>query len=306
MSHIAHTDMGRYTRVVRPSFAFVIALVACRVPGVDFTGKQCPCPDGYSCDTSTETCTRGDVVFDASAQDAPIDARHVSDAVGSSYRDVVIADSPVAYWRLDDTGTTALDQMGHDNGTYSGTCTHGAAGALAGDPDTALELDGMTCQVVIPDTMNLLEFTGRKPYSVEAWMSDADVTMGYRVVFAKELRMMSPIDGYALVDSATGVYFERAVGSAAPTTAHTAHANNTYVYLVGVYDGSAFELYIDGSVGQPYPDTASMPTYTADALIGADLNGDHFVGSIDEVAVYGYALTAQQIATHYQIATGGP
>jgi trimeric autotransporter adhesin len=293
--------------VVRPSLAFVIALVACRVPALDFTGKQCPCPDGYSCDTFTETCTRGDVAFDASPQDAPIDARqHGGDAAGSSYRDAVIADSPVAYWRLDDTGTTALDQMGHDNGTYSGTCTHSVAGALVGDPDTALELDGSSCEVVIADPMNQLEFTGTKPYSVEAWIDNAPVTVGFRVVYSKTLRMMNPIDGYALVDSTTGVYFERAVGSSAPTTAHTSHPNNTYVYLVGVYDGSAFELYIDGLAGAPYSDASTMPTYMAEALIGADSSGDHFAGSIDEVAVYGYALTAQQIATHYQIATGGP
>jgi hypothetical protein len=293
----------RYNEPVRPSLAFVIALVACRVPELDFTGKECPCPDGYSCDTGTNTCARGDVVFDASSSaDARSDASVLRDAAGSSYRDIVVADAPIAYWRLDDPGPVALDQMGHVNGTYSGNCVYGVAGATD-DSDTAALFDGSNCEVSLSDMGNSLEFDGTHAYSVEAWMNDDPVTVGYRVVFSKESRMMSPIDGYALVDSTAGVYFERSVGSSAPTTMKMSHPNNTYVYLVGVYDGSAFTLYIDGSAGTPFADVRSMPAYMATGLIGADLNGDHFAGALDEVAIYGYALTPQQIATHYHAAS---
>jgi hypothetical protein len=292
----------RYNDRVRPSLAFVIALVACRVPELDFAGKECPCPDGYSCDTGTNTCARGDVVVDArSFADAQTDAMILHDAASSSYRDIVVADAPIAYWRLDDPGPVALDQMGHVDGTYSGNCVYGVAGAID-DADPAVLFDGSDCMVTLSDMGNLLEFNGTQAYSVEAWMNDDPVTVGYRVVFSKESRMMSPVDGYALVDSASGVYFERSVGSSAPTTTHTSHPNNTYVYLVGVYDGSAFTLYIDGVAGMPFADVRSMPAYMATGLIGADLNGDHFAGALDEIAVYGYALTPQQIATHYQAA----
>ena len=38
-----------------------------------------------------------------------------------AYADEVIADSPVAYWKLDETsGTTANDAIGSNNGTYAG------------------------------------------------------------------------------------------------------------------------------------------------------------------------------------------
>jgi hypothetical protein len=34
----------------------VFGIVACRVADVDLTGKACPCPDGYTCNTATQTC----------------------------------------------------------------------------------------------------------------------------------------------------------------------------------------------------------------------------------------------------------
>jgi hypothetical protein len=283
-------------------FACLFATVACRVPGVDLAGKQCPCPGGWSCDTATNTCTQS-VVADARAADAATDAP--GDATAETYRAAVIADSPVAYWRLGDHGSTAVDEMGNDDGTYTGSCDQGVAGAIAGDANTAVQFDGSSCEVVVPDSHALLEFTNTQPYSVEAWIDDGMIASGtFRVAFSKESRMTSPIDGYALVDSGSGAYFERAVAASAPTTKPASHPDGQYAYVVGVYDGSAFVLYVDGVAGTPFADARAMPSYMADALIGADLNGDHFLGSLDEVAVYGHALTAQQIATHYAIASG--
>src|SRR2546430_16501003 len=56
-----------------------------------------------------------------------------------SYRASVLADHPVAYWRLDEeTGTVLVDASGNGNdGTYAGAVTLGPPGALASDSDTA-------------------------------------------------------------------------------------------------------------------------------------------------------------------------
>jgi hypothetical protein len=52
----------------------LLALVGCKIGDVDFTGKACPCPDGYVCDAATQTCARsvtpGD---DATNGDTPTD-----------------------------------------------------------------------------------------------------------------------------------------------------------------------------------------------------------------------------------------
>ncbi|HEY5927483.1 MAG TPA: hypothetical protein VIV11_37620 [Kofleriaceae bacterium] len=36
----------------------VVALAACSIKPIDYTGKQCPCPEDYDCNRSTNTCTK--------------------------------------------------------------------------------------------------------------------------------------------------------------------------------------------------------------------------------------------------------
>ena len=283
--------------------AALVTAAGCSVPAVDYTGKACPCPSGWTCGV-TNTCVRG--TGDATPSDAKRDARFDAPADGpETYRAAVLADQPAAYWRLDEPAgaTTAVDQTGAFNGTYAGTCAHGVPGAIVGDADTAVFFDGATCRVNLP---NVLKFIGTSAFSVEAWVDDGAVTMGYHVVFSNESRNgTGPIAGYAIVDSTSGIYFERAANNMAPTTAHVSHANNKYIHLVGVYNGMQMTLYIDGVAGTPLGDTTSMAAYTANAIIGADSSGDWFFGDLDEVAVYGHALTAQQVSAHYAIGMGG-
>jgi hypothetical protein len=280
--------------------AVVLAAAACKVPAVDYTGKACPCPNGYACDLATTTCTRGAGGSDAGG-DGAADAGDASDGKAQTYYQAVIADSPLAYWRLGDSGTTAKDEMGTYDGTYVGTCSKNELGAIAGDPNTAVQFDGSTCQVTLPDA---LEFLNTDPYSVEAWIEETAAVTAFRVVYSKESRMTGPEDGYALVDTSNGVYFERAVNHSAPTTAPAPHALDAYVHLVGVYDGTHFVLYLNGQAGTPVANAVGMPSYSADALIGADLDGDHFNGLIDEVAVYNHPLSAARVQLHYDLGTG--
>src|SRR4051812_13682044 len=57
----------------------------------------------------------------------------------------------VANWRLGETaGTTAFDTTGTYNGSYSGGPALGTAGAIAGDPDTAVAFNGSTTQGTPP------------------------------------------------------------------------------------------------------------------------------------------------------------
>jgi len=60
-----------------------------------------------------------------------------------SYKASVLADHPVAYWRLDEaTGTVMADATGngHD-GVYAGAFSLGQPGALASDDDLAVGFD---------------------------------------------------------------------------------------------------------------------------------------------------------------------
>lgn len=63
---------------------------------------------------------------------------------GSAYANTVLADSPIAYWRLGETsGTTASDATGHGwNGTINPPVTLGQPGAITGDTDPAMGFAG--------------------------------------------------------------------------------------------------------------------------------------------------------------------
>jgi len=68
----------------------------------------------------------------------------------ASYRDTIVAQRPLAYWRLgESSGTTAVDEIGNFDGTYEGSPTLGASGAISGDDDTAVDFDGSDDAVAI-------------------------------------------------------------------------------------------------------------------------------------------------------------
>jgi hypothetical protein len=60
------------------------------------------------------------------------------DALGMAYHTEVIADRPVAYWRLGEPSgaLVAVDEIGDLDGAALGDIQFGAVGALPGDPDS--------------------------------------------------------------------------------------------------------------------------------------------------------------------------
>jgi hypothetical protein len=274
----------------------LLGLVACRVTGIDVAGKACPCPSGWYCDPASNTCTATEPV------DAYVPGEPQMNV--TTYRDAVIADTPVSYWRLDDADTSATDQMGRHDGTYGGTCVHGVSGALVGDSNTAVQFDGSSCKVILPSAF---VFPALAPFSVEAWTAQPVLISGYRIVWAESTRDVNgPIDGYNVVDSSTGVYVERAINKSTSLTARTMHPFGEFVHLVAVYDGASVVMYVNAVPTAAVADTRVMPTYSAAALIGADSVGNYFSGTIDEVAVYDHVLTADQVMAHYKLGTLGP
>jgi hypothetical protein len=85
--------------------------------------------------------------------------------------------------------------------------------------------------------------------------------------------------------------------------AHTAVSANQWVHFVATYDGINMELYINGALGvereQPGIDIKenNMPL-----MIGADPfgGGDYDLILIDEVKIYNYALSTDEVKTLYE------
>ncbi len=81
---------------------------------------------------------------------------------------------------------------------------------------------------------------------------------------------------------------------------------NTWSHIAGTYDGSSIRMYVDGTQVASRARTAASRHQITPLTIGGDaLYGQHFHGNIDEVRVYGRALTATQIQSDMNTRIGG-
>jgi hypothetical protein len=84
------------------------------------------------------------------------------------YQQKVLTKHPVAYWRLGEPGgPAAIDatKHGHD-GIYHGTLTYGEVGAIKGDPNTAIKLDGYRSYVEVPSSEDFSQPTSGQGLTV--------------------------------------------------------------------------------------------------------------------------------------------
>src|SRR5688572_10082323 len=96
-----------------------------------------------------------------------------TDAKFSKYRNAVLADKPLAYWRMGIQQGSSLikDETGNGNDLVlqGGGHTFGRAGALAGDDDTALGFDGKGSRAVLIGDARAFDFPNRAPFTIECW-----------------------------------------------------------------------------------------------------------------------------------------
>ena len=223
---------------------------------------------------------------------------------GSSYLAAVLADSPLAYYRLDDVSPAgkAHDSSGNGNdGTYSQGGVSATRGALATDSDLAASFDGTGFVVIGPQ----FKFAGTAPFSVEAWIKPT-LDSNYHDVVSQD-DGLPPTAGYLLYVpppsmGALAIFQRLQRDGGGIATVGAQGSANAFVHLVGVYDAAGnVSIYLNGQ--QSSSRVGAFPIVGSDSafVIGAGGGGTNstFVGVIDEVAVYGFALSADRVATHY-------
>lgn len=214
----------------------------------------------------------------------------------SSYSGVVSATAGlVGYWRLgESSGTVACDSTAnHDNGTYLGGVTLGVPGAISGDPDTAVALNGTTGQVSVPSASSL---NVGDNFTIEAWVKrGASKTESNEVIASKQegllVLMFNEADQLTLRRSTYGNIATANVATTDTTSWH---------YVVATKNGASVHLYLDGTDVTGTVANQTMTNNTEPLVIGQSSNTSYFKGSIDEVALYDTALTTAQITQHYE------
>jgi hypothetical protein len=230
------------------------------------------------------------------ADAAAVDGAHYDSTLTPTYVDTVKRDLPIGYWRLNDVGATAHDEIGQHDGVIASSCSHLPTGAIASDANGAM-MFANNCTVNLG---NAFRFLGRAPYSIEAWFATGFTGAGH--IFARQARAGGgPTEGYSLLVASSEVFQERASGTGSNVhSAHAPFAANVLVHAVSTYDGTTMRLYVNGTlVGVPLITNTALQPIISDAVMGCSANVNCFTGLIDEVALYDRELTSAQVASHF-------
>ena len=217
------------------------------------------------------------------------------------YDAAVLADHPVGYWRLGEaSGTTLVDRSGHGNdGVYAGSYQLGQVGAIAGDADTATVFGGQS-GATVPSSRNLV--VGNQ-VTIELWLKKRSEAFD-AVFVAKNGACVANAECFQLLNHLTSGQMEFRViadpGSA--LVSNSSLSTGDWHYVVATYDGGQARLYVDGALDGSRAITMT-PSNAADPWsIGRRADGYFADGTLDEVAVYGTALTAEQVSAHWRAA----
>jgi len=222
-----------------------------------------------------------------------------------SYAAAVLADSPVRYYRLDETtGTTMVDATGAQNGTYVGP-TLGVASANTPNLGTAVRFDGVDDRATVANNAAL---SGFGDFTIEFWLRAVGDWAGYAVnVYSVTGNQRSW--GFFMSSSPAAL----AINLSQNGTSFTGYTSffpradlddGAWHHLVFTRSGSAGISYIDGT--QEHSGSVISGTlHASTSILALGMRSDVTAFAnieLDEVAIYNTALSGARIAAHYAAA----
>lgn len=215
------------------------------------------------------------------------------------YRDAVLADNPLAYWRLDETSGLVIDiGSAKQNGSVGAQVTRRVPGVLPNN--SAIRNDGTAAAVTFGD---VFDFPGTAAFSLEAWIKVQAVDGAYRAICGKK---QAGATGFSFwVQAPDGLGFGRYIvvdGGEQNQDAVTAVIPSGWAHVVGTYDGLVMRLYVNGALASTSTKpNLSLPDRTNGFTIGAKGSDtpSYFNGDLDEIAIYDHAIGPARIAAHF-------
>lgn len=236
-----------------------------------------------------------------------------------TYRDEVLADSPIAYWRLEETsGSTLTDETG--NG-HDGTTVNSPLLNVSGQVDSAIHFDDAIDRFDT-DTLGSLGSDIATGATLEVWAkwshSNAGQTVGGVLNSGTSMGWYIAINWDESASSDPGNIFSFLRDDnnnqiwAAPST-NPGLNDGVWHHIVWVAEDPAnnvMKCYIDGSeVTLAYSNQQSPSTFSNfdqnwpwGARNGAGTVDQEAICFLDEPAVYGTILSATRVQAHYDAA----
>jgi len=229
------------------------------------------------------------------------------------YAKAVLGAKPLAYWRLSEfEGPRALDSSGNGNhGTYEARIAFHLDGPQAdgfcgrGVCNRAAHFAGGRLGAVVKGLGDI--------YSVEFWVwngfpTNARPVTGYLFSRGTDGAHGAPGDHLAISGThgdAGKLAFCNGNALAEILPGHTKLAPRTWYHVAMVRDGVDVKVYLNGNrtaeiasqAAIGYPDGVSRLFFG-----GRNDNFANFEGKLDEIAVYGRALSPKEVAEHFAVA----
>ena len=199
--------------------------------------------------------------------------------------------SLVGWWKFDND---FLDWSGNGN---DGICSAGCPTPTTGKVGSALYFDGNGS--IDAGNGARLNITGN--ITIEAWVKPAKLATQYIVKKASN----DVTNGYELSLASSGKAFFRFNQRASGNTYRVDSAinypsnNTTWVHLVGIYNGTQLQIYLNGHLSNNKSGSSNISSNTNNLKIGGPDGSAFYKGSIDEVRIWDRALTPQEVEAFY-------
>lgn len=222
----------------------------------------------------------------------------------SAYAASVLADSPIAYWRLNESsGTVAHDSSGNGRAGTFNSVTLNQASLLPNGDGASCSLAGSGGSNISTAAIAALN-NMTSPLTLEAWVRPASLVT--QVIYAGG----SSSPQLALSQSSgSGFPYIGRSGVSNGTSATTALSTGTSYHVVVTVDASGnIQYYVNGAAaGGPFSFASSF-SGSGPSYIGSYSDGVNYLfnGRLQDVAIYGTALSAARVLAHWHAAGGTP
>lgn len=223
---------------------------------------------------------------------------------------------PVGHWRLDEgyasgTGNTMYDSSGNgNNGTSNwGANASGMDCSVAGKRNKACDFDGDDYISVVPGTIDVFDF-GTGNFTWSAWVKTTQDCSSEKVYLSRYQSGTSIWLGclnYAGTGKAQFSVRDSNSNSLETTGGSITINDGQWHHITGILEGypvATLKVYVDGVL-----DKTASRTYTgnfdssANFQIGRHITSYYAQAQIDEVKIFNYALTDQQIRNEFNAGT---
>lgn len=218
---------------------------------------------------------------------------------------------PVGYWSFDEGyGTTAHDESGQGNdGTiYSANVTWQDEDMCVIGKCVYIDGDGSPFQTVLVAESDVLD--GLDTVTASAWVKLTTSAHQHQIIYERNSSGTPAWWSYTMrVGTDLKPYFQIAntSGTSVDAKADNAIELNKWYFLTGTYDGSEVQIYVNGEAADSTPPSQTGATLNTDSylMLGGLDTGTFIEGFLDEVKVYQYARSADQINQDYNAGLAG-